>query len=257
MDAYIRASPRIASRCGVFAALLIWHRRARDLRHGGRALHLESHHHLADRRGDLLHRRRDLRRQPLCADDARPRQRRRIADLFRPARALSGLRWSRGLLAFAFCGRDCSFFDALLVRGLFGKTGIPNTVWRARLWVPYAAMPIGLGLLVLQYLGELVSLVTGPRAALRPLGKADAEEFRARARAKRWEARDEPDHPRLDRSRRHAGDAVVGHPGRLRSGRDFDRLSFAVPRLRQHARRSPRHSGRASTNSPWSPSRCS
>lgn len=36
-----------------------------------------------------------------------------------------------------------------------------NTVWRARLWVPYLAMPIGLGLLVLQYIVELINVATG------------------------------------------------------------------------------------------------
>ena len=36
-----------------------------------------------------------------------------------------------------------------------------DTVWRARLWIPYSAMPIGLALLVLQYVAELVSLATG------------------------------------------------------------------------------------------------
>ncbi|HEX5508041.1 MAG TPA: TRAP transporter small permease, partial [Pseudolabrys sp.] len=36
-----------------------------------------------------------------------------------------------------------------------------DTVWRARLWVPFASMPIGLGLLVLQYIAELICLVTG------------------------------------------------------------------------------------------------
>ena len=36
-----------------------------------------------------------------------------------------------------------------------------NTVWRERLWIPYAAMPIGLALLGLQYVAELVCLVTG------------------------------------------------------------------------------------------------
>lgn len=35
-----------------------------------------------------------------------------------------------------------------------------DTVWRARLWIPYSAMPIGLGLLVLQYLVEFIRLVT-------------------------------------------------------------------------------------------------
>ena len=42
-----------------------------------------------------------------------------------------------------------------------------DTVWRARLWIPYLAMPVGLGLLVLQYLAELICLVTGRDAAVR------------------------------------------------------------------------------------------
>ncbi len=36
-----------------------------------------------------------------------------------------------------------------------------DTVWRARLWVPYLSMPVGLGLLVLQYIAELISVATG------------------------------------------------------------------------------------------------
>ena len=58
-----------------------------------------------------------------------------------------------------------------------------NTVWRARLWIPYLSMPIGLGLLVLQYIAELLALVTGraPPFGLKPA--ADAEHF-AREQAK-------------------------------------------------------------------------
>jgi len=36
-----------------------------------------------------------------------------------------------------------------------------DTVWRAPLWVPYFSMPIGLGILVLQYIADLVCVVTG------------------------------------------------------------------------------------------------
>jgi TRAP-type C4-dicarboxylate transport system permease small subunit len=36
-----------------------------------------------------------------------------------------------------------------------------NTVWRERLWIPYSAMPVGLILLALQYVVELICLVTG------------------------------------------------------------------------------------------------
>jgi TRAP-type C4-dicarboxylate transport system permease small subunit len=38
---------------------------------------------------------------------------------------------------------------------------VSDTMWRARLWIPYSSMPIGLGLLSLQYVIELIKLVTG------------------------------------------------------------------------------------------------
>ena len=36
-----------------------------------------------------------------------------------------------------------------------------DTVWRAPLWVPYFSMPVGLGLLLLQYIADFISVVTG------------------------------------------------------------------------------------------------
>jgi TRAP-type C4-dicarboxylate transport system permease small subunit len=51
-----------------------------------------------------------------------------------------------------------------------------DTVWRAPLWVPYIVMPIGLGLLVLQYIAELLSLVTGRAPPFGIPDKASAEE---------------------------------------------------------------------------------
>jgi TRAP-type C4-dicarboxylate transport system permease small subunit len=58
-----------------------------------------------------------------------------------------------------------------------------NTVWRARLWIPYFAMPFGLGLLVLQYIADLLSLLTGRAQPFGLKPKEDAEDF-ARAQAK-------------------------------------------------------------------------
>ena len=49
-----------------------------------------------------------------------------------------------------------------------------DTVWRARLWIPYSAMPLGLGLLVLQYVVELISVVTG---RTRPFGIEEEREL--------------------------------------------------------------------------------
>lgn len=36
-----------------------------------------------------------------------------------------------------------------------------ESMWRARMWIPYASMPVGLGLLTLQYVADLIELVTG------------------------------------------------------------------------------------------------
>ena len=58
-----------------------------------------------------------------------------------------------------------------------------NTVWRARLWIPYLSMPIGLGLLVLQYIADLLCLVTGRALPFGLKPREDAEEF-ARTQAK-------------------------------------------------------------------------
>jgi TRAP-type C4-dicarboxylate transport system permease small subunit len=58
-----------------------------------------------------------------------------------------------------------------------------NTVWRSRLWISYLAMPVGLGLLVLQYAVELISLLTGRKLPFGLKPKESAEEF-ARLQAK-------------------------------------------------------------------------
>jgi TRAP-type C4-dicarboxylate transport system permease small subunit len=36
-----------------------------------------------------------------------------------------------------------------------------ESMWRARLWIPYMAMPVGFGLLCLQYVAELMKLMSG------------------------------------------------------------------------------------------------
>ena len=49
-----------------------------------------------------------------------------------------------------------------------------NTVWRARLWIPYLSMPVGLGLLTLQYVAEIMSIVIGKSAPFGIWPKGDA-----------------------------------------------------------------------------------
>jgi TRAP-type C4-dicarboxylate transport system permease small subunit len=57
----------------------------------------------------------------------------------------------------------------------FDQRWLSNTVWRARLWIPLLSMPVGLGLLILQYIAEIMALITGrtPPFGINP--KEDAE----------------------------------------------------------------------------------
>src|SRR2546421_343603 len=41
---------------------------------------------------------------------------------------------------------------------------VSDTMWRARLWIPYACMPIGLTLLVLECVADLACLIAGREA---------------------------------------------------------------------------------------------
>jgi TRAP-type C4-dicarboxylate transport system permease small subunit len=49
---------------------------------------------------------------------------------------------------------------------------VSDTMWRARLWIPYSSMPIGLTLLALQAIAELIQLV---KRETTPFGIPDAE----------------------------------------------------------------------------------
>jgi TRAP-type C4-dicarboxylate transport system permease small subunit len=72
-------------------------------------------------------------------------------------------------VAIAFCVVLLALCSAYWYQAWSGNWR-SDTVWRARLWIPYAAMPIGLGLLVLQYVVELICLVT---RRSRPFGLAE------------------------------------------------------------------------------------
>jgi TRAP-type C4-dicarboxylate transport system permease small subunit len=86
------------------------------------------------------------------------------------------------LLAMSFCA-VLFVLCTLFWHEAWANNWRANTVWRARLWIPYLAMPVGLGLLLLQYLVDLLCLVTGRALPFGLKPKEDAEEF-ARAQAK-------------------------------------------------------------------------
>jgi TRAP-type C4-dicarboxylate transport system permease small subunit len=64
------------------------------------------------------------------------------------------------IVAFAFCIVLFALCAQFWYQA-FSESWRSNTVWRARLWIPYLAMPVGLGILVLQYVAELLCLATG------------------------------------------------------------------------------------------------
>jgi TRAP-type C4-dicarboxylate transport system permease small subunit len=49
---------------------------------------------------------------------------------------------------------------------------VSDTMWRARLWIPYLSMPIGLGLLVLQAVAGLIELLSGREPPFGMTGEA-------------------------------------------------------------------------------------
>jgi TRAP-type C4-dicarboxylate transport system permease small subunit len=86
------------------------------------------------------------------------------------------------LMSFAFCA-----VMAVLTFNFWHEAWENNwrseSMWRARMWIPYSCMPIGLGIISLQYVAEILKLVTGrePPFGLPP--KATADEI-ARAQVK-------------------------------------------------------------------------
>jgi TRAP-type C4-dicarboxylate transport system permease small subunit len=89
-----------------------------------------------------------------------------------------------GALALAFCIVLFILCTAYWYEA-YTNRWLSNTVWRARLWIPYLSMPIGLGLLILQYLAELFLLVRGRS---RPFGIQDRQAAADVARARAGEA---------------------------------------------------------------------
>lgn len=67
------------------------------------------------------------------------------------------------LLALAFCVVIFALCTAFWYES-YENRWLSNTVWRSRLWIPYLSMPVGLGLMVLQYVAEFISIVTGRSA---------------------------------------------------------------------------------------------
>ncbi len=75
-------------------------------------------------------------------------------------RSRYGLALFSGLLTLAFC-ITLTVLTYALWKEAWDKNWVSDTMWRARLWIPYASMPIGLGILTLQCLADLGNLLVG------------------------------------------------------------------------------------------------
>jgi len=75
-------------------------------------------------------------------------------------------------LAFAVAMAILTF---LFWKEAWDNRWVSDTMWRARLWIPYSAMPVGLTVLALQCVAELLALVTGREP---PFGMRETRETR-------------------------------------------------------------------------------
>jgi TRAP-type C4-dicarboxylate transport system permease small subunit len=64
------------------------------------------------------------------------------------------------LIALAFCIVLATLTTQYWLEA-WNQRWLSNTMWRVRLWIPYASMPIGLWILTLQYVVELLFLLSG------------------------------------------------------------------------------------------------
>lgn len=58
----------------------------------------------------------------------------------------------------------------------YSERWLSNTVWRARLWIPLLSMPVGLFLLVLQYVVDIICVITGRSSPFGISARQDAED---------------------------------------------------------------------------------
>ncbi len=73
-------------------------------------------------------------------------------------------RWWLALASIVMSLAFCLVLTVLTARfwlEAWDNRWVSDTMWRARLWIPYSSMPIGLAILCLQYIADLYCLVRG------------------------------------------------------------------------------------------------
>lgn len=87
-------------------------------------------------------------------------------------RARYVLAMTASLIALAFC-LLATWYGAHLWYEAWSRGWLSDTIWGVRLWIPYTSMPIGFGILSLQYIADILSLATGREA---PFGLPSVED---------------------------------------------------------------------------------
>lgn len=75
-----------------------------------------------------------------------------------PQRAV--LAYCGSLLGLLFSA-TLAYYGLELFHEAWEGNWVSETVWELPLWIPYLAMPVGVGLLALQYVADIVALITG------------------------------------------------------------------------------------------------
>jgi TRAP-type C4-dicarboxylate transport system permease small subunit len=83
-----------------------------------------------------------------------------VLPLYLTGRTRFGLALASAIVSLAFCAA-IAVLTFLFWKQAWDNRWVSDTMWRARLWIPYSSMPIGLGILCLQYVADIWNLVTG------------------------------------------------------------------------------------------------
>ena len=83
-----------------------------------------------------------------------------VLPLYLGGKARFRLALSSAIVSLAFCV-TIAVLTFLFWKQAWDNRWVSDTMWRARLWIPYSSMPIGLGILCLQYVADIYNLVTG------------------------------------------------------------------------------------------------
>ena len=130
----------------------------------------------------------------------------------------------RRALAFLVLGASIAVIGVMIWHGwhmfhlAWERGWRSDTVWGVRLWIPYLAVPVGLGLLGLQLTADLLSVAIGEE---KPFGLADHETLRSQGKAVA------ASHDIGSDTGRDMADATTGEP--MASPERSDRRDFAPP----------------------------